>query len=367
MNVIENINDIILLQRYLVYNTYMHIKSKALRITLIVLSFLFIIFIILGSVILFNTLPSLRKDDYQGVTFSSWMKYINDDTLIKDIVIPGSHDAGTDGMFYMGRTQKYSVKDQLERGVRYFDIRVTKENNDLFIFHSILNGQRFENIADEVVEFVKNNPTEFLILDFQHFKNDSYNDVFNMIEEKIDSSYFITNNTNLSDEDYINQLTIKDARGKVLFTIGKDQSEIDRDYHFIRDKDSIRRDNSIMRSFYESNENKKSSKKFIEQSLPLYLEKRKQDLDGLFVLQAQLTDGLFIFGPGYKENTHTQNVYNYLESLKESENLKYLNIIMRDFLDIHKSAQIISLNAYKENNISTSSINEFNKILEKYL
>ena len=56
---------------------------------------------------------------------------------------------------------------------------------------------------------------------------------------------------------------------------------------------------------------------------------------------------MFIFGPYAKEKGHDSNLSNYIDSLKTSSDLEYINIIMRDFVSVAKSEEIIALNTYK--------------------
>ena len=48
----------------------------------------------------------------EEVLYTDWMKNISDETYLNDIVIPGSHDAGSYDMVWLGETQKYTIKDQ---------------------------------------------------------------------------------------------------------------------------------------------------------------------------------------------------------------------------------------------------------------
>ena len=48
------------------------------------------------------------------------MANIKDETLVNEIVMPGSHDAGSYGMVWLGETQQFSIDEQLQMGVRYF-------------------------------------------------------------------------------------------------------------------------------------------------------------------------------------------------------------------------------------------------------
>lgn len=138
--------------------------------------------------------------------YSEWMSYIKDDTLIKEIVMPGSHDAGTIGMIYAAKTQSLPIHKQLIDGVRYFDIRVEKKRNaELVIYHSIAKGQTFTQVVDDILKFMETNTTELVILDFQHFKNDSMEDVAAVIETNL-SDYLIYNETDLTDLDFIDNI-----------------------------------------------------------------------------------------------------------------------------------------------------------------
>ena len=63
---------------------------------------------------------------------SNWMESISDNIPLRKIVIPGSHDSGTKGMLWPWQTQKYDIAEQLELGIRYFDIRVNKKRGKEF-------------------------------------------------------------------------------------------------------------------------------------------------------------------------------------------------------------------------------------------
>lgn len=340
--------------------------KKVLKIISNIFTVFFVVILIISCFFTFSiglcSIKSNISDNYKSNELSSWMQYVDDDAYIKEIVIPGSHDAGTELMFYAGRTQKLSIEKQLKRGVRYFDIRVNKTENGLYIFHSILNGDKYTNILDDIKEFIFNNESEFLILDFQHFKNSSKSDTLKLLLETIGEDKLIINDTELNDLEYINNLKMKDVRGKCLVTVGCEENETEYDFEFIRDYDSNARENSVLHSFYESSLNSMSSSKFIEEGLPYYISLQKENDTGLFVLQGQLTDKLFIFGPAFRETFHEDNMAKYVDGLKNSDDLEYINIIMRDFIDVYKSSSILELNLYKENIIDNEKINDFKSI-----
>ena len=129
---------------------------------------------LIGLVILFGLFLVLNGTNFDSYKkpeepLDSWMSELSDDILVKDIIMPGSHDAGSYGMVWLGETQHLTIEEQLEIGARYFDLRVNKLEDDYVIFHSIINGVEFLPILESIKNFIIENPTETLLLDFQHF------------------------------------------------------------------------------------------------------------------------------------------------------------------------------------------------------
>ena len=288
-----------------------------------------------------------------GIDNSTWMANIKDDVLVNEIVMPGSHDAGSYKMVWLGETQQFSIDEQLQMGVRYFDIRVNKQEDKYVIFHSIINGVEFLPILESIKNFIINNPTEVLLLDFQHFEGDSQNDVYNFITEYLyNNNLLVENNTELSDLEYISNLKLKDARGKCIIFWG-DRSKDLSDYIFLRNNDNCSHENMSLNSYYISDYHYKDIAYVSENAYPIYFDniqnKIANESKGIFVLQAQLTDGNLIFGPYSKEKANNKKISEVIENFKNDEKLTYLNVIMRDFLDINKCEEIIELNSYKGN------------------
>lgn len=67
-------------------------------------------------------------DETPDPFFSQWMSFLSDEAAIRNIVIPGSHDAGSVTMPSAAETQNSYIRTQLLYGVRYFDIRVQKKS-----------------------------------------------------------------------------------------------------------------------------------------------------------------------------------------------------------------------------------------------
>ena len=288
-----------------------------------------------------------------GIDNSTWMANIKDDVLVNEIVMPGSHDAGSYKMVWLGETQQFTIDEQLQMGVRYFDIRVNKKEDKYVIFHSIINGVEFLPILESIKNFIINNPTEVLLLDFQHFEGNSQNDVYNLITEYLyNYNLLVENNTELSDLEFISNLKLKDARGKCIIFWG-DRSKDLSNYIFLRNNDDCSHENMTLNSYYISDYHYKDIAYLEEVAYPIYFDNIKnkiaKETKGIFVLQAQLTDGNLIFGPYSKEKTNNKKISEVIKNFKNDEKLTYLNVIMRDFLDIEKCEEIIDLNNYKEN------------------
>ncbi len=295
------------------------------------------------------------KESDIGSPNTNWMGDIRDDVPLCEVVIPGSHDAGTYCTNYLARTQGYSVKTQLEMGARYFDLRVNKTENGYYMFHAMFNGEKFSDVLDAICDFIKANPTETLILDFQHFKGGAEADVAAFLEERL-ADFAVKNTAGLSDLQFISALTMGDARGKCVILFGGNEDiAAEHDFIFNRNNDSCTKPGMALNSCYVGEYNKMNSDGFIGTALPYYYNNIEEKIaaegcKGLFVLQGQLTDGMLIFGPYSKEKTHDKAMSAYIEGISEdAHRLELTNIIMRDFLTTAKCSEIIRLNRAKEN------------------
>lgn len=279
---------------------------------------------------------------------STWMSMIMDETPLNKIAIPGSHDAGTAGVLWPGETQTYTIAEQLACGVRYFDIRVNNKNGQLVIFHDILNGVPFAGVLSDIKNFISSHPTETLLLDFQHFKGDSQPQVLQLLLSELgENGLLVENDTGLSDLQFIRSLTLGDARGKCVVFWG-DRSADNSEYLFLRNDDECTQSGMCLDSYYIGKLHKAGSTALIEEAYPVYFaklaERQAAGEDGIFVLQAQLTDGKVVFGPWSLEKKHDSVISPYIRGLAEGENLESINVILRDFITPEKCRDIINLN-----------------------
>lgn len=99
---------------------------------------------------------------------SSWMAGLDQTALITQISIPGTHDsatgAGRCGGHSFCTAQTYGFTSQLEKGIRFFDIRLVYEDGDLKFHHGpyYLN-LNFKAVINAVEAYLSTHPSEFVI------------------------------------------------------------------------------------------------------------------------------------------------------------------------------------------------------------
>ena len=331
-------------------------KQQKKKIALITVGCFFgliaVLVVILAPIIAVGNKVIVKDTVQPDAYLTEWMSYIYDDAPVTDIAIPGSHDSGCIEMPYYGATQDLTFAEQLDRGVRYFDIRVNDKGGDLVIFHSIVNGVSYESVLKDIDEFMDAHPSEFLVLDFSHFKNDSEAKVFALLDEMV-SAEKVVNDSNIPDTTFLDNLTLKEARGKLIVFINPEKTDYsDRDYFFYKNGDKVGGDaDTIYASLvspYKKFWNGKSAEKFTDDILYRYINTFKDIDRGFFVLQCQLTDTALVFGPRYREGKLIERANAFVEGLyDDAENLPYINIVMRDFVTCEKSALTIRLNFAK--------------------
>lgn len=291
-----------------------------------------------------DNVPESTVSDEPVAELSSWMSMIEDDTLLTELVIPGSHDSGTKGMNFIAETQDKTYLEQLERGFRYFDTRVMYTRGEFYMYHSVKGEMKYSQVLEDVKAFLDENPTETVILDFQWTEGGNDKGIFDMLEEKLGDK--LINVEGESALEFVKALTLGEARGKCLIFVGQNESNLDRPYQIARDKDSEEREGSALRSYYNASYNRSSSQKYIEKYIPEYIEMFKNSKGGMFVLQGQLTYALTSIRDG--EAKHDPNMNAYVKGLYDSDDLQYINIIMRDFVNCEKASYILNLNVAKK-------------------
>ncbi|KXJ86127.1 phosphatidylinositol-specific phospholipase C [Microdochium bolleyi] len=109
---------------------------------------------------------------FSSANLASWMRELHDEFPLSALSIPGTHNSPTCYTALPSvRCQAASVREQLDNGVRFFDIRVSvsEDHDNLSLVHSAfpisLTGTKyFRELLDEVYAFLEANPSETLIM-----------------------------------------------------------------------------------------------------------------------------------------------------------------------------------------------------------
>ncbi|EKT4525058.1 hypothetical protein QEM13_004409 [Pseudomonas putida] len=134
-----------------------------------------------------NAANNYEFSNYRIADAASWMKNISAQKQLNQIVMPGSHNAGmgeTRNCFPnisitkgVSRTQKHTVRGQLNQGARYFDIRVDYDKGVLVSYHRDgtgsphgCSGQYIRSILSAVDSFLEDHPSETVILKFSDIR-----------------------------------------------------------------------------------------------------------------------------------------------------------------------------------------------------
>lgn len=183
--------------------------------------------------------------DSKGIDYANWMKSIRDDVKVRDMVIPGSHDAGTYGIIGVlrafGQTQMLNIDQQWNAGVRVFDLRVRDELSSIRLFHNFIPCNKFlSTVTKDIADLLRRHPSEGAIIILKGEDNDTGNEYAEMIRRVLQAGmlglasvdlifstsplheeYAITQSHSILDSNcplatYSPDMTMGDLRGKVL-------------------------------------------------------------------------------------------------------------------------------------------------------
>lgn len=97
----------------------------------------------------------------------SWMAQLEDSRSLATLSIPGTHDSGAlysiGGVF--GKCQTLHIRQQLDIGVRFFDLRLRLVDDRLDIYHNFVEQRAsFETLLQTLVSYVRQHPSECLLV-----------------------------------------------------------------------------------------------------------------------------------------------------------------------------------------------------------
>lgn len=178
------------------------IKKISIRILRLFITLICILLVLLVSINfpVANFSKQTTSEDY-----STWMyDTLNNNQPIIQVAMLGAHDAFTSQMsvfspvdvesadsiqtgftgalikgfsYRQSKTQVSDVTTLLESGVRYFDIRLTfNENKNEWMTSHTYFASVFSEILSDINAFLEDHPGEFLILDIQHVNGVDYSD-----------------------------------------------------------------------------------------------------------------------------------------------------------------------------------------------
>lgn len=147
--------------------------------------------------------------------YSNWMSFLNDTYLISNLIIPGTHQSGSWTLNPLSGkpllTQSLTLDEQLSYGVRFFDIYMIVDNSmTLYVMNDVYaTPYTYQSTQDIFISFLRNNPSEFLILKIQDNTSNNSSSLFDDV--------FKYNIENYTEYYYINDTIpkIRNMRGKI--------------------------------------------------------------------------------------------------------------------------------------------------------
>jgi len=123
----------------------------------------------------------------ESTNLKQWMKDFKDSTPLSALSIPGTHNSPTHHTALPSvRCQAVGPGEQLENGVRFFDIRVQPENepstsDNLQLVHgvfpiSLTGPKRFRGLCKQALDFLRENPSETIIFSVKREGSGTHND-----------------------------------------------------------------------------------------------------------------------------------------------------------------------------------------------
>ena len=106
------------------------------------------------------------QDSKGKINKAEWMKCLQDTLPLCKVSLPGTHDSGTTKGGRMLQTQSVGISEQLQQGIRAFDIRLEKKNGKLGIFHSYAFQDIYweDDVLPTFISFLQAHPSETLVV-----------------------------------------------------------------------------------------------------------------------------------------------------------------------------------------------------------
>lgn len=161
---------------------------------------------------------SIRLRKLIETKLNNWMQDIEDNRLVCKMSIPGTHDTGA----YTGnawvKTQDKNIEQQLNSGIRFFDIRLVHQNGVLKLCHGsyIFDVNFVGDVLKTTAEFLKEHPSETVIMTI---KRDHDLDKGDATKYRMALTKALEGDRNLTSymvKSFRPDFTLGDLRGKML-------------------------------------------------------------------------------------------------------------------------------------------------------
>jgi 1-phosphatidylinositol phosphodiesterase len=151
-------------------------------------------------------------DSTIGVTNTDWMASLSSDASLSELSLPGTHDSGaykTGGDIVF--TQSMGLREQLQSGIRAWDIRLkTESNGRLTVYHGISRqGQDYESdVLATASGFLDAHPNEAIVMRVKHETGsaEAFDSAVRAVLNRFARVYTGTSNNPL----------LRDIRGKIV-------------------------------------------------------------------------------------------------------------------------------------------------------
>lgn len=114
-------------------------------------------------------------------TMTDWLSSVSDELKVSQLSIPGTHDSGaTYDVFGIGKCQSLSIPDQLNKGIRFLDIRCKYTDGKFAIHHGpIYEHLMFGDVLNQVISFLKDHPKETVFMRVKQEQSQVSDSTFN--------------------------------------------------------------------------------------------------------------------------------------------------------------------------------------------
>ncbi|MFS2326314.1 phosphatidylinositol-specific phospholipase C domain-containing protein [Brucella sp. H1_1004] len=120
-----------------------------------------------------------------SVPLNSWMSAVDSNRSLAKMTIMGTHDScAFHEILGIGRCQTISLSDQLNKGVRYLDIRCCVSKGSFEMHHGSINEKlNFDDVMNELRSFLNKNPSETFFMrikqEYSSVSNAEFMSIFN--------------------------------------------------------------------------------------------------------------------------------------------------------------------------------------------